>query len=348
MGAFTSDLISRHAPACWFPLNHAEAMRRHPRLRLRALCDVDSQALARAAAEHGVGAVYTDFSRMLEEVCPHLLGIATRTIGRAGVIRDAVDRGVRAMHIEKPLCNSVRELVALEARFERSGLFVTYGALRRHFAPFLAARAIAESGRYGRLREIRVNLGSGTLFWTHPHSVDLLLFGAGRRTVAGVQARLAEVSSATSACDVISDPRVMSAALHFDDGVVGHITQALGSDFVLSCSEAEIVVRADGSTSEIYAAPPGGIYPCAAPLEEPEVPPAGPTGSLAPISQLVACLDGDSAAIAANALVKRDLLLGQRILFAMLQSHLSQSRLVDPALLDEAIFVRAQSGDRYA
>lgn len=348
MGAFTSDLIRRHAPDCWFPLNHAQAMRQHPRLRLRALCDVDRQALDRAASAHGVAATYTDLRRLLEEVRPRLLGIATRTIGRADAIRDAMELGVQALHVEKPLCNSVRELTALESSLERNQVFVTYGALRRHFAPFLSARALAESGRFGPLREIRVNLGSGTLFWTHPHSVDLLLFAAGNRAVAGVQGRLAEVSNPASPWEVLSDPRVVSAAIHFDDGVVGHITQALGSDFVLSCAEAEIAVRADGGAMEIYAAPPGGIYPRAAPLENTEAAPAGPTGSLAPISQLVACLDQDSAAIAANAVVKRDLLLGQRVLFAMLQSHLTNSRIVDPAQVDGAIHVRAQSGDRHA
>jgi scyllo-inositol 2-dehydrogenase (NAD+) len=348
MGAFTSDLIRSHAPDCWFPLNHAEAMRQHPRLRLRALCDVDNEALARAAWAHGVAATYTDLRRLLQEVRPCLLGIATRTIGRADAIQDAVAQGVQALHVEKPLCNSMRELAALESTFERSGVFVTYGTLRRHLAPFQAARALAESGRYGPLREIRVNLGSGTLFWTHPHSVDLLLYGAGNRPVAGAQARLAEVSTPASRWDVLSDPRVLSAAIHFKDGVVGHITQALGSDFVLSCAEAEITVRADGGAIEIYAAPPGAIYPRTAPLADVAATPAGPTGSLAPISQLVACLDHDSAAIAANAVVKRDLLLGQRILFAMLQSHLMGSRIVEPAAVDEAIFVRAQSGGRHA
>lgn len=347
MGAFTSELMRRHAPTCWFPLSHAEAIRHHPRLHLRALCDVESDALRRAAATHEVATTYTDFRRMLDEVRPALLGIATRTIGRADLIREAINSGVRALHVEKPLCNSTRELASLRAAFECNDLFVTYGAIRRHFASYRLARQLADSGRYGALKELRVNLGSGTLFWTHPHSIDLILFGAGGRQIAGVQARLAEVSVGASRCDIRSDPRVMAATIYFEDGVAGHITQALGSDFVLSCSEAEIVVRADGATLEIYAAHDGGIYPTAAPFEGKVLPP-GPCGTLAPLSQLVACLDGNDLAYTDNLIIKRDILAGQQVMFAMLQSHLEGSRIVDLTAVDDALFIHAQTAGRHA
>lgn len=346
MGTFTAEVIRRHAPACWFPLSHAEAILQHPRLALRALCDSDPLALSRAASAYRVAATYGDVDRLLAEVRPALLGIATRTIGRAGLVVDAVGAGVRALHVEKPLCNGVRELASVEAAL-RGDAFVTYGALRRHLAPYRFARELADSGRYGSLREIRVNLGSGTLFWTHAHSIDLILFGAGERPVAGVQARLAGVVTDGSAVDIVSDPRVVSATVHFADGVTGHVTQALGSDLVLSCSEAEIAVRADGDSLEIYSNPEGGIYPVAASLAPAAAAP-GPGGTLAAISQLAAALDGDPLAIAANAIVRRDLLRGQRILFAMVQSHLQRSCIVDPGGLDDAMFVHAVSGGRHA
>src|SRR5690242_3246820 len=89
MDAFTSETVRRHAPACWLPLSHAEAIVRHPRTRLAALADLDADALHRVGAAHGVTALYTDPRRLLDEVRPALVGIATRTIGRAGLIADA-------------------------------------------------------------------------------------------------------------------------------------------------------------------------------------------------------------------------------------------------------------------
>jgi predicted dehydrogenase len=347
MGAFTSDLLKRHAPPCWFPLNHAEAMRCHPRLHLRALCDRDPTALARAAAAHEIAATYTELEALLEEVRPALLGIATRTPGRADLIVTAINSGVRALHLEKPVCNGVRELDAVARSFAEHGTFVTYGALRRHLPPYRLARNLVESGRLGALREIRVQLGSGSLFWTHPHAVDLILHAAGDRAVAGVQARLAGIETGRSRVEIESDPVVVSATLHFRDGVAGHITQGLGADVVLSCTAGEIAVRADGWLVETYATRDGALYPTAAPYDG-TWPTAEPTGTLAPLSQLVECLDGDPGARARNAVVRQDLLAGQRIVFAMLQSHLEASRIVDPSMLDDAMFIRARTGSHYA
>jgi scyllo-inositol 2-dehydrogenase (NAD+) len=347
MGAFTSEVMQRHAPACWFPLSHAEAMRQHPAVHLRAFCDVDQQALERAGQAHDVAGRYQDFQQMLDEVRPRLLGIATRTIGRAGLLCRAIDSGVKALHVEKPLCNGMRELDRLASLFgSTDALFVTYGAIRRHMAPYRAARDLVDSGHYGPLREIRVGLGSAALFWTHPHSIDMILFGAGRRIVTGVQARLADVTHGASLTDIRSDPRVVAAVIHFEDGITGHITQALGSDLVLSCSEAEIIVRADGAAIDVYATDPGCIYPRLTPLPLPV--PDARSGTLAAIEQLVACMSGEPAAREANAVVQRDLLLGQRIAFAMAQSHLEGSRIVDPAQVDIELFIHAETAGRHA
>lgn len=346
MGVFTSESVRRHAPSCWLPLSHAEAIRQHPRTELLALCDVDGEALQRAAAALGIERTFDDPRRLLDVVRPRLLGVATRTIGRARLIGDAAAAGVAALHVEKPLCNSVAELQRLEALLARQDLFVTYGTIRRHFAIYRHARELAASGRYGPLREIRVQLGAGSLFWTHPHAVDLILFGAGERTIAGVQATLADVRTGGRAGEIETDPRVVAATVHFDDGVIGHITQALGADFVLSCRDAEVVVRADGAALETYGADAGEVYPTLRTATGPD--PQGPGGTLGPIAQLVDCLEGRPEARRANAVVRRDMLAGQRILFAMVQSHLERSRIVAPDALDDALLVRAITRGRPA
>jgi predicted dehydrogenase len=169
MGAFTSEVIRQYAPACWFPLSHAEAIVAHSALSLDALCDRDGEAVARAAAAYHAPRTYTDPYLLLREVKPSLLCLATRTHGRAELIVDAVDAGVRALHVEKPLCNTVRELDAVAKVFDRDDIFVTYGAIRRQLSPYRAARALANSGVYGPLREIRVAAGRASLYGTNPH-----------------------------------------------------------------------------------------------------------------------------------------------------------------------------------
>lgn len=348
MGAFTSPGVRAHAPPCWFPLAHAEAIGAHPGLRLDAVCDIDVEAAGRAAAAHGGCRAYTDSEALLREVQPRLLAIATRTIGRAALIESAVAGGVRALHVEKPLCNSVAELERLRRLFARDDLFISYGAVRRWFSVYRHARALADSGRWGALREIRVALGAGALYWTHPHSWDLLLFCAGSRQVATVQARLADVRLVDGEPRrVESDPRVVVALVHFDDGVCGVVTQALGADLVLSCERGEIAVRADGTAIELYATTEGMAYPERQTLPLPQSP-GQLGGTLAPVSHLVRCLQGDAEAQALNTAIKADILRGQDIAFALLQSHAEGARAIVPGEVDPTWFVEARSGGRHA
>jgi predicted dehydrogenase len=348
MGAFPSEKVRRFAPPCWFPLSHAEAIQSHPALELAALCDSNPQALERAAAHYGVRRTFSDHRRLLDEVRPELLGIATRTVGRAALVRDAAERGVRALHVEKPLCNSVRELEELSRTLASNELFCTYGAIRRYFAIYERALELANSGSYGELREVRVNMGAGTLYWTHPHSVDLILFAAGERRVAAVQARLANVVSGGSPLEVSSDPLIESASIYFEDGLAGHITRAPGCDFALSCSEGEVVVESDGRGIRVAARSGEDPYLTRAPYAAERAAGAAGEGTLAPISQLAGCLSGDAAACRLNQRVKAHILQGQRVLFALLQSHVENSRLVSPAQVDPALTVWGRTGENYA
>lgn len=345
MGAYTSESVIQHAPPCWLPLSHADAISAHPRLNLQALCDTDPVMLRRAAEKFGISHCYTSPHEMLKSKKPSLLGLATRTVGRAELIHAAIEAGTKAIHAEKPLCNSVAELQSLKGLFEPDDVFVTWGAIRRFFSVYRQAMSLANSGRYGTLREVRVNLGSAPLYWTHPHSIDLILFAASGRRIEGVQARLDNVVQEGAMTNITSDPRIVTASVYFEGGLTGHITQALGSDFVLSCENAEITVRADGRKLDLYATK-DGIYPQYSDLDILQTENTG--GTLGPISQLVACLEGDEASIKDNAVLKREILKAQHIAFSIIQSHLEGSRIVKQNAVDPDIVILGRTNGRYA
>ena len=345
MGAFTSESVILHSPPCWLPLSHAEAISAHSRLKLTALCDTDPDNLHRASEKFSVRRRYADPYDLLKSEKPSVLGLATRTLGRAELIHAAVEAGTKAIHAEKPLCNSVAELQSLQRLFESGDLYITWGAIRRFFGVYKQALTLANSGRYGALREVRVNLGSAPLYWTHPHSIDLLLFAASGRRIEGVQARLDNVIKESAQTTITSDPLIVAASIYFENGLVGHITQALGSDFVLSCENAEITVRADGSKLDLYSAN-GTIYPKFVDLDI--IPLEKTCGTLGPISQLVSCLEGDNESIRHNAIIKRDIINAQYIAFAMLQSHLEGSLIIGPYAVDPEINIQAKTNGRYA
>ncbi|MCX7197710.1 MAG: Gfo/Idh/MocA family oxidoreductase [Proteobacteria bacterium] len=347
MGAFTSESVRRFAPACWLPLAHAEAIQSLPGLELQALADPQPETLARAQQHYGVKQGFTDGATLLKAVRPELVGIATRTIGREALIAQAVECGARALHIEKPLCNSMAELAALEKLFRRDDLFVTYGAIRRHLHPYLHARALVESGVLGRLLEVQVNFGPGALYWTHPHSLDLLLFATRGRCVVSASARLSDLAFDGDGHTVLSDPQVESASLMFSDGVEGRITCTPGCDLVFACERGQVIVENDGHAVLHRQSEGGDPYPVARPVAL-EAAGMVPTGTAAAMAHLLSCLRGDPEARDANAALRQDILLGQRLLFTLLQSHLEGGSAVAPAAVDPTLCVLARSGALHA
>lgn len=343
MGAFTSDSVRRWSPDCWFPLSHAEAVTAHPALQLVAAADASQDALDRVQAAWPDVQTFTDVAELAERVRPMVAGVATRTVGRTDILETLHSAGTRAFHVEKPLCNSMAELGRLETLFGSEDTHVTYGALRRTFDIYRQAVEIVESGRLGPLQEVRVNFGAAALYWTQAHAIDLVLFGARNRRVAEVQARLGPLQ--TDGAEVINDPVIQSATIWFDDGVAGHIGRAPGLDFILSCAEGEVAVRSDGRTLEITASE--GEDPYLGRTEAP-VRASPPFGALRCFTELVDCLAGKPDALAANAAIKHDILLGQKIAFGFVHSHLSGGAPIRLNQIDLSMTIWASTGGRHA
>jgi predicted dehydrogenase len=347
MGVFTSDAVRQYSPACWMPQSHADAILAHPDLTLTALCDPDPAALATSLDRYPGSTGYPSHAALLRDFVPDIVGIATRTVGRTEIVGDFIRAGTHALHVEKPLCNSMTELGALEGLLEPDDVFVTYGTLRRHFTVFQRAVALAASGTLGELCEIRVSMGTSQLFWTHPHSIDILLFAAGARRPVAVQARFQQLDLDDDGA-VGEDPVIAAATIWFDDGLAGQIGRTMGSDLMLCCSRGTVRVVNGGERVQVEGVVGDDPYPQPIIVDQAGFVDASPQGTLAPIRQIVACLNGDTDAISANRRVKRDVLLGQRLVFAMVQSHRSGGRLVSLDEVDRNIFVRARSGAFHA
>ncbi len=327
------------APAFWMPLSHAEAIQAQDDLTLDALCDANPEQLRRAQEQYGVESAFTDYRQMLSDIRPALVGVATRTVGRAGVIESCLNSGVHALHIEKPLCSSVAELDRLRALLGDPEIYFTLGTLRRFLPVFRMARDIVESGDLGELLEIRANFGASSLYWTHPHSVDTALFMARGRQVEKVQARLSNVDRDGDRIE--SDPIVDAAQLWFDDGVAAHIGRTPGNEIELSCSRGRVMVKADGWRLVVSEYRQFGFYPVERELEVPGEANAG--GSQLPIAHLARCLTGDDEACSENEIVRSDALAGQQILFAIVQSHLHGTVPVSPADVDPDMIIEAKT-----
>src|SRR5574343_2104417 len=344
MGAFTSEGVLRHAPKCWFPLSHCESVIAHGGMEIAALADADSDMLQKAAKQYGVNRTYRDLSTLLSENALDLLCLATRTPGRADMIVNAYDSGVRAIHAEKPLCNTTQELHALSALFAQEDFHFTWGAIRRHLPAYKQALELANSLEYGKLIEIRVNFGSSPLYWTHAHAFDLLTFIAQDRKLQSLHAKLRPSPTRTGKTVCIeTDPIIEYCVTEFDDGVNGFITQSIGADLVLTCERGEISVVDDGAGMYVRHYKQGA-YPEITAL--PIMATLTPMGTLAPISKLCDCLDGISASILEVREIKRDIIQAQRMMFASVLSHAEGGRKVTDLLDLPEVEIRALTNGR--
>lgn len=346
MGAFTSEGVLRHAPKCWFPLSHSESVSAHGGMTIIALADTDYETLQKAAKCYGVKRTYSDLSRLLSENSLDLLCLATRTPGRADLIAMAYQNGVRAIHAEKPLCNSTQELYELSSLFEKEDFYFTWGAIRRYLQAYRQALDLVNSLEYGNLLEIRVNFGSSPLCWTHAHAFDLFTFIAQDRKLQSLHAKLrAYQTTPGKALCIETDPIIEYCVMEFEDGVNGFISQSPGADLVLTCERGEISVIDDGAAMVIRDCR-REVYPKLVML--PITPTLAPTGTLAPISLLSDCIDGDHNSILINQKIKRDIIQSQWMIFATILSHAEGGMKITSLLDMPEIEIRALTNGRPA
>ena len=343
MGAFTTPRVREYAPPFWMPLSHAEAMAAQPEISLVALCDSNQDQLARAQSQHAVAKGYSDYRRLLEEVKPEVLGIATRTRERPAIIEQALASGVRALHLEKPLCNSMAQLSRLEQLLAPEPVACTYGTLRRYLPVYQRARDLANSGRFGELQQIHACFGRGALMWTHPHSLDILRFMASDAAVESVSARFAASGFSVEGAALDGDPIVVSALLEFASGISGLITQGGGLDVALYCSKGRIAVESDGHRLVCRNSDGQDTYWRHG---EDEGDSLATGGTRLAFDRLVRALRGAAPARAASD--KQAIIESQRLLFACIQSHLAGGTAVDPRRLDPDLSITGRSGELYA
>ena len=88
---------------------HAMAMATLEDYDLVALCDLKEEVARRAAVQVGCPKVYTDYTRMLAEIQPDVVTIATPTSSHAELTFQAIEAGVRGIYCEKPMATNLAD-----------------------------------------------------------------------------------------------------------------------------------------------------------------------------------------------------------------------------------------------
>lgn len=173
MGAFIDNEVAGSGSVA-LPYSHAAGYEACPRTDLIAGSDVRQDVLDRFGERYGVGTAhrYLDHRDLLANERPVILSIATQPEQRAQIILDAVEAGVRALYVEKPLCASVDEAYRIRDAVRANHVALNMGTNRRWQPGFHAMRSLIDAGAIGTLRTIVV-YATGTLFNTTSHWFDI-------------------------------------------------------------------------------------------------------------------------------------------------------------------------------
>ena len=233
-------------PKIWNPYSLREAIELTPNMKLRAICDLHTDLMIELPADIER---FTSYKLMIEKTKPDFLAVTTRTQDRAAIAVWALENGIKLMHLEKPLCSSKMEVHKLQKLFSKYEAKFTYGTIRRYLTPYRFVKYLVQSGEFGNISKISINYGREWLFWTHPHSIDLILFFIGEykeMTILEIIGDIPEIEVVGEEIIVVTDPILNSARMVFDEKIFAEITSDSTSTISVICGDTEFHIVEDG------------------------------------------------------------------------------------------------------
>ncbi len=217
--------------------NHvAAAISNSQEMEIAALCDTVSEHAQRYIDEYGLKCpIYTDYRKLLEEIRPDFVAIATESGKHAAIALDCIQAGVNVL-IEKPIALSVADAQAILDAAKTAGVTVGVCHQNRFNKAVQKLRSAIEEGRFGRIYNIAAAVrwnrdegyykqapwrgtwaqDGGCLMNQCIHNIDLL------RWVGG------EVESVTGTTKNFQHPYIEAedfgtAIVRFKNGIIGTI-----------------------------------------------------------------------------------------------------------------------------
>ena len=131
------------------PTSYSEALADRPEVELVAGCDRDRKRLDAFGKRYRSKALYTDAAEMLANENLDIVAIATNTKSRPGLTCMAVERGVKAIVTDKPMCHTLAEADRMVAACATAGVPLSCGAISTTHPSFAKAKDLIESGAIG-------------------------------------------------------------------------------------------------------------------------------------------------------------------------------------------------------
>ena len=228
------------------PYSHSAGYEASARTELVAGADLRADVLEKFGERYGVPKErqYTDFREMITTEQPDILSVATQPHQRIEVALFAIENGVKALFLEKPLSASLADAQKLREAVEANGTILNMGSLRRWRPNYIKMREIIASGDLGELQTL-LCLNRATLFNMGSHWIDTLNVLNGDYPATWVSGYVTDAESSIDGDTVLTDP-VGGGMIGYENGVIAHLIDRPGNfEFHACCANGTIVALGD-------------------------------------------------------------------------------------------------------
>jgi scyllo-inositol 2-dehydrogenase (NAD+) len=343
MGGEPSVRLLDKIPAGWLPISHAEALQSIPGIQLTSLCDTDETLLKKRGQYYQVDSLYLDYRDMLHREKPDIITIATRTPVKHDIIKYACEAGVKGIYVEKPLANSLSELNNCFNSIKKYNVKLAYGVNRRYHQVYRHAKELIRNGTIGEIIEVMVEHGEAQLLWSHPHTVDMILFFLDSTELVSLQASIvAESVSRESLLTINSDPIIENAFFKFKHGKTASIVRGGGFNIRIAGKRGNLKVHADGAFIQVNR----GTTEPSAYYQEQEMITFSPTASATSIAltELIESVKNDSAPPISLKAIET----GTKMLMGCIWSSLNEGKIIHSNDIPDDLIVTGKTGHLYA
>lgn len=146
--------------AGYFSQFHHDAWSRMDDVELVAVCDQDGAKAQAYADRWGIGRMYTDAERMLDEVRPDLVDIATPPATHLALIGLSAARGIPTI-CQKAFCRSLAEAEEAARLAEEAGILLVVHENFRFQPWFVEIKRMLDEGQVGDLYQVSFRLRPG-------------------------------------------------------------------------------------------------------------------------------------------------------------------------------------------
>lgn len=180
-----SNTLRAVVVGCRMGRHHAEALTKLKEFNLVALCDLKEETARSLSDSLGVVEVYTDYAKMLQDIQPDVVVIATPNNLHAPMTLQALNYNVKGIYCEKPMAVSLKEARSMQESCKKKNVKLVIGHQRRMSSVYRKMRSAIESGEIGEVYLVRGSC-AGDILSDGTHTIDSTLYLLGDEDIKWV------------------------------------------------------------------------------------------------------------------------------------------------------------------